>query len=70
MKRRYRGGTAAPSYMADRQVAEHVKVGTCGFAMKQQEYYATFPVVEIQQTFYKVPRVSTGVRWRAGSAAT
>lgn len=44
-------------------------VGTCGFAMKRQEYYRTFPVVEIQQTFYKLPRVSTGVRWRAGSPA-
>ncbi|MDE2180564.1 MAG: DUF72 domain-containing protein [candidate division NC10 bacterium] len=43
------------------------KVGTCGFAMGQQEYYKTFPVVEIQQTFYKLPRLSTGARWRAGA---
>ncbi|MDE2059952.1 MAG: DUF72 domain-containing protein [candidate division NC10 bacterium] len=43
------------------------KIGTCGFAMGQQEYYKTFPIVEIQQTFYKLPRVSTGTRWRAGA---
>lgn len=43
------------------------KVGTCGFAMGRPEYYAAFPVVEIQQTFYTLPRVSTGVRWRAGA---
>lgn len=60
MKRRYRGDTADPG-------AGQVKVGTCGFAMEQQEYYKTFPVVEIQQTFYKLPRLSTGARWRAGA---
>lgn len=45
------------------------KVGTCGFAIGQPEYHRTFPVVEIQQTFYKLPRISTGVRWRAGAPA-
>ncbi len=45
------------------------KVGTCGFAMGQRDYYKTFPVVEIQQTFYKLPRVSTGARWRDGAPA-
>lgn len=44
-----------------------VRVGTCGFAMGQPEYYRTFPVVEIQQTFYKLPRIATGARWRAGA---
>lgn len=37
--------------------------------MGRQEYYQTFPVVEIQQTFYKLPRVSTGARWRAEAPA-
>lgn len=60
MRRRQRTETGEPG-MA------RVKVGTCGFAMGQQEYYKTFPVVEIQQTFYKLPRVNTGVRWQAGS---
>jgi len=45
--------------------AGRVKVGACGFAMRRQEYYRTFPVVEIQQSFYKLPRVTTAERWRA-----
>jgi uncharacterized protein YecE (DUF72 family) len=58
MKRRTRGKAAD----AD---AGRIKVGTCGFAMRRQEYFRTFPVVEIQQSFYKLPRVTTGERWRA-----
>ena len=46
---------------------QRIKVGTCGFAMRRQEYYQTFPVVEIQQSFYKLPRATTGERWRAGA---
>lgn len=42
-----------------------VRVGTCGFGMAQQAYYATFPVVELQQTFYRPPRLTTAQRWRA-----
>ena len=49
-------------------LGERIKVGTCGFALRRQEYYRTFPVVEVQQTFYKLPRVSTGQRWRAEAA--
>ncbi len=48
----------------DRPV-ERIKVGTCGFSMRRHNYYLTFPVVEIQQTFYKLPRVTTAERWRA-----
>ena len=39
-------------------------VGCCGFAMPQERYFATFPVVEIQQTFYQPPQVATAERWR------
>lgn len=41
-----------------------VKVGCCGFPMAKAEYYRRFPVVEIQQTFYNLPRVQTAERWR------
>ncbi|MFQ6096276.1 MAG: DUF72 domain-containing protein [Armatimonadota bacterium] len=41
-----------------------VKVGCCGFALRQAEYFATFPVIEVQQTFYKPPREATAQRWR------
>jgi len=58
MKRLNRGKTVD-------HFAGRVKVGTCGFAMRRQEYYRTYPVVEMQQTFYKLPRVTTGERWRA-----
>jgi len=46
-------------------LAERIKVGTCGFAMGRPKYYRTFPVVEVQQTFYKLSRVSMALRWRA-----
>ena len=49
--------------------AGRVKVGTCGFAIRRPEYYRAFPVVEIQQSFYKLPRVTTGQRWRAEAPA-
>ena len=42
-----------------------VKTGCCGFRMKQAEYTAHFPVVEVQQTFYQPPKVETLRRWRA-----
>lgn len=41
-----------------------VKVGCCGFPMARAEYYKQFPVVEIQQTFYNLPRIQTADRWR------
>jgi uncharacterized protein YecE (DUF72 family) len=44
----------------DRQVL----VGCCGFPKKLSEYAAILPVVEVQQTFYKPPKVETALRWR------
>jgi uncharacterized protein YecE (DUF72 family) len=41
------------------------RVGTCGFCLRQQEYYRTFEVVELQQTFYQPPRLATAQKWRA-----
>lgn len=43
---------------------ETVKIGCCGFARKRGEYYGTFRLVEVQKTFYKLPRLATGRRWR------
>ncbi len=42
-----------------------VKVGCCGFPINRRKYYAAFPLVEVQQTFYQPPQVQTGARWRA-----
>ena len=41
-----------------------VKVGCCGFRLSRAEYFARFPVVEVQQTFYQPPRIETLRGWR------
>lgn len=43
---------------------QSIKVGCCGFRRKRAEYLATFPLVEVQKTFYQLPRPSTAERWR------
>jgi uncharacterized protein YecE (DUF72 family) len=40
-----------------------IKMGCCGFPVKREIYYRTFPVVEVQQTFYQLPLIATGKRW-------
>lgn len=40
-----------------------IKIGCCGFPVKRGIYYQIFPVVEVQQTFYQLPQLKTGVRW-------
>ena len=42
-----------------------VKVGCCGFSMSMKRYFQVFRVVEVQKTFYSIPRDSTLERWRA-----
>lgn len=41
-----------------------IRIGCCGFPKSQAEYYKQFSLVEIQQTFYKPPRLPTVQRWR------
>ena len=43
---------------------QQVLVGCCGFQKAQSVYYRHFDLIEIQQTFYKLPQVKTAVRWR------
>lgn len=43
-----------------------VKVGLCGFTMAMDDYPRSFPVVEVQQTFYEPPSDSVMRRWLAG----
>ena len=51
-------------------MATNVQVGTCGFGrLRQSEYVTTFPVVEIQHTFYQPPMISTLEKWRAEAPA-
>lgn len=41
-----------------------VLVGCCGLAGRQADYYREFPVVEVQRTFYQLPRLSLAEKWR------
>jgi uncharacterized protein YecE (DUF72 family) len=41
-----------------------IKIGCCGFPTRKEIYYQAFQVVEVQQTFYQLPLVATGKRWR------
>lgn len=45
---------------ADRDIS----VGCCGFIVSQREYFELFDLVEIQQTFYQLPRIQTAEKWR------
>jgi len=46
-------------------MSAQVKIGCCGFSKAREEYFRRFPVVEVQATFYKPPRLETALRWRA-----
>jgi len=46
-----------------------LKVGCCGFPQARQIYYRTLPLVEVQKTFYQLPRVKTSHKWRQESPA-
>ncbi len=41
-----------------------VKVGCCGFPTGRKVYYSQFDLVEVQETFYKLPAVETALKWR------
>jgi uncharacterized protein YecE (DUF72 family) len=46
-----------------------VKIGLCGFTIRIGDYPRSFPVVEVQQTFYQPPAVGVMRRWRASVPA-
>lgn len=50
--------------MSDDNGLQGVKVGCCGFARGMSEYFSQFKLVEVQQTFYRMPRVETALKWR------
>ena len=40
------------------------RIGCCGFPVSRKRYFEAFSVVELQQTFYQIPRMETVERWR------
>ncbi len=45
----------------------NVRVGCCGFATAQEKYFRNFSCVEIDSSFYRLPKVETAARWRAAA---
>lgn len=41
-----------------------IRVGCCGWPVAQGKYFETFGLVEIQESFYNLPRLATVERWR------
>ncbi len=41
-----------------------IKVGCCGYPTSMKIYHEKFPLVEINHTFYKYPKMSTVAGWR------
>jgi uncharacterized protein YecE (DUF72 family) len=41
-----------------------IKVGTCGWSLKRSDYFNNFSCIEIQETFYKMPKFETLKNWR------
>ena len=44
-----------------------VRVGCCGFATAHEKYYRAFSCVEVNSSFYQLPKVETAARWRAAA---
>jgi len=41
-----------------------IRVGCCGFPGGMKKYYEKFTLVEVQTTFYKLPKAETAQKWR------
>ncbi|MBX5326926.1 MAG: DUF72 domain-containing protein [Candidatus Bathyarchaeia archaeon] len=41
-----------------------IKVGCCGYPVAMDQYYARFRLVEINKTFYEIPKTATVEKWR------
>jgi uncharacterized protein YecE (DUF72 family) len=41
-----------------------LRIGCCGFPVARRRYFEQFSTVEIQQSFYQLPTLSTAHKWR------
>jgi uncharacterized protein YecE (DUF72 family) len=46
-----------------------IMTGCCGFAIAQAKYYQTFRCVEIDTSFYQLPKLNTAAKWREEAPA-
>ncbi|MCD6325272.1 DUF72 domain-containing protein [Candidatus Bathyarchaeota archaeon] len=46
-----------------------IKIGCCGYPVGRKRYQETFRLVEINRTFYRVPKISTVIKWRREAPA-
>lgn len=51
------------------QVLPRFKIGCCAFPGGRKSYFSQFQLVEVQQTFYKMPKLETAQRWRQQAPA-
>jgi uncharacterized protein YecE (DUF72 family) len=56
--------TRRNSYHLYGEALLRLKVGCCGYPIAMKKYFQTFRVVELQSTFYNLPKLSTVKRWR------
>lgn len=45
-------------------------MGCCGFPISKRKYYSTFDLVEVQETFYNLPRLEKMRKWRMEAPQT
>jgi len=41
-----------------------IRIGCCGFQVSKRKYYEELDLVEVQKTFYKLPKLETASKWR------
>ncbi len=46
-----------------------IRIGCAGWQKAQKVYFANFGLLELQQTFYKLPKVETAANWRKRAPA-
>jgi uncharacterized protein YecE (DUF72 family) len=56
---------AVATLRAVASLAKRVQIGCCGFGLAQPAYFRTFSCLEIDSTFYQLPKLTTVERWRA-----
>ena len=46
-----------------------IKIGCCGYPVGRKRYQETFRLVEINRTFYNIPKIETLIKWRRDAPA-